>query len=123
KWLQDLRDAQLPSGAYPSIAPTVPGVFDGGTDNTGWSDAGVNVAWQLWKAYDDTALLAEHYASMKAFVDFTITTSNGNLRNGGSYNDWLNLDDNTPSNLLGTAFYAKSARQLSEIAAELGHTA
>ncbi|RIJ77304.1 alfa-L-rhamnosidase, partial [Nakamurella silvestris] len=123
KWLQDLRDAQLANGSYTSVAPTVPNNFDGGNGDSGWADAGVNVPWQIWQAYGDTTLINEHYASMKKFVDYLTSTAAAGIRQGGQYNDWLNLDDNTPSDLIGTAFYAKDARQLSQMAAAIGKTA
>jgi alpha-L-rhamnosidase len=123
KWLQDLRDTQRADGAYPSVAPVVPNAFDGGFGNTGWADAGVNVPWTLWQAYGDTQVIRDHYASMVKFLDYLVATSPGLVRGGGDYGDWLNLDDPTPGEVLGTAFFAKDARQLSEMAAAIGNDA
>ncbi|GAA0573006.1 family 78 glycoside hydrolase catalytic domain [Kribbella sandramycini] len=123
KWLQDLRDSQAADGSYPSVAPTVPNAFDGGLGNAGWADAGVNVPWTLWQAYGDTTVVQDHYASMTKYVDYLASHSPGLIRGGGDYGDWLNLDDPTPGDLIGTAFMAKGARQLSEMAAALGKSA
>ncbi|ADB29390.1 alpha-L-rhamnosidase [Kribbella flavida DSM 17836] len=123
KWLQDLRDTQRADGAYASVAPTVPNSFDGGMGNAGWADAGVNVPWTLWQAYGDTSVIRQHYASMTRYVDYLVASSNGLIRGGGDYGDWLNLDDPTPGELIGTSFVAKGARQLSQMAAAIGHTA
>ncbi|WP_238161790.1 family 78 glycoside hydrolase catalytic domain [Kribbella antibiotica] len=123
KWLQDLRDSQTADGAYPSVAPTVPNSFDGGQGNAGWADAGVNVPWTLWQAYGDTNVIREHYASMARYVDYLASHSPGLIRGGGDYGDWLNLDDPTPGDLIGTAFMAKGARQLSQMAAAIGNSA
>jgi alpha-L-rhamnosidase len=123
KWLQDLRDSQAPSGAYASVAPTVPNSFDGGLGNAGWADAGVNVPWTLWQAYGDTAVIRQHYDSMRRYVDYLVATSDGLIRGGGDYGDWLNLDDPTPGELIGTSFIAKGARQLSQMAAAIGNDA
>ena len=123
KWLQDLRDSQNAAGAYASVAPTVPNSFDGGLGNAGWADAGVNVPWTLWQAYGDTAVIRQHYDSMRRYVDYLAASSTNFIRGGGDYNDWLNLDDPTPTELIGTAFVAKGARQLSQMAAAIGITA
>ncbi|MFC9687229.1 family 78 glycoside hydrolase catalytic domain [Kribbella sp. NPDC056951] len=123
KWLQDLRDSQAADGSYPSVAPTVPNSFDGGLGNAGWADAGVNVPWTLWQAYGDTNVIRTHYASMARYVDYLASHSPGLIRGGGDYGDWLNLDDPTPGDLIGTAFMAKGARQLSQMAAAIGNSA
>jgi alpha-L-rhamnosidase len=123
KWLQDLRDSQGANGAYASVAPTVPNSFDGGLGNAGWADAGVNVPWTLWQAYGDTSVISQHYDSMRRYVDYLVASSNGLIRGGGDYGDWLNLDDPTPGDLIGTSFIAKGSRQLSQMAAAIGNTA
>jgi alpha-L-rhamnosidase len=123
KWLQDLRDSQNAAGAYASVAPTVPNSFDGGMGNAGWADAGVNVPWTLWQAYGDTSVIRQHYDSMRRYIDYLAASSNGFIRGGGDYGDWLNLDDPTPGELIGTSFVAKGARQLSQMAAAIGNTA
>ncbi len=123
KWLQDLRDTQRADGAYASVAPTVPESFDGGMGNAGWADAGVNVPWTLWQAYGDTEVIREHYDSMRRYVDYLEASSTGFIRGGGDYGDWLNLEDPTPGDLIGTSFVAKGARQLSQMAAAIGLTA
>ena len=123
KWLQDLRNSQAPSGAYASVAPTVPNSFDGGLGNAGWADAGVNVPWTLWQAYGDTSVIEQHYDSMKRYVDYLAANSPGFIRGGGDYGDWLNLEDPTPGELIGTSFVAKGARQLSQMATAIGNTA
>ncbi|GAA0610570.1 family 78 glycoside hydrolase catalytic domain [Kribbella sandramycini] len=132
KWLRDLRTEQQwnpgnPNlhGAYPSVAPTVPEAIDGGLGNAGWMDAGIHVPWTLWQAYGDTAIIDEHYWSMALYADYLERTDDGFIRHGGMYNDWLNLDaaPGTPAELVGTAFYAKSIRELSQMATATGRTA
>ena len=142
KWLQDLEDAQAESGALPPIAPNTDAVKtnDGGP---AWADAGVIVPWTLYLAYHDTRLLAERYGMMTRFVDYLIQTSPGYIRVNqtvdewkgvdewlwGGFGDWLALDGSgrtdggTPKDLIGAAFFAYSARLLSQIAAALGKSA
>lgn len=123
KWLQDLRDTQRDDGAFASIAPVVPNTFDAGYANTGWSDAGVNVPWTLWQAYGDRGVIEENYSAMSKYVDYVVRTSDHYIRGGGNYGDWLNLDDPTPGDVVGTAFLAKDARQLSQMAKAVGDDA
>jgi len=120
KWLADLRDAQSANGAYPDIAPRK----CCGDGASGWADAGITVPYTLWKRYGDTKVLADHYDSMRRYVDYVRATSNGLLRpEAGPYLDWLNLDDPTPAGVIGTAYAAYSTRLFAEMAAALGHTA
>ncbi|MFK4088367.1 glycoside hydrolase family 78 protein [Kribbella sp. NPDC020789] len=123
KWLRDLRLEQRSGGQYPSVAPTIPEQFDGGNNNAGWADAGVNLPWTLWQAYGDTAIISEQFDSMKRYVD-SLAPASGFIRHGGDYNDWLALESEASDPyLIGTAFYAKSARQLSQLATAIGRTA
>lgn len=121
KWLQDLRDTQGADGSFPGVAPVIPGRFDGGYGRAGWADAGVHVPYSIWQAYGDTEVLLDSYDSMKRYVDYLEATSTGHIRNVGGYNDWLNLDDDTPATVIDTAFLAKGTREFAEMAQALGH--
>lgn len=121
KWLQDLRDTQNAEGSFPGVAPIIPGRFDGGYGRAGWADAGVHVPYSIWKAYGDTQVLADSYDSMKRYVDYLDASAVGHIRNVGGYNDWLNLDDDTPATVIDTAFLAKGTREFAEMAQALGH--
>ncbi|WP_082008380.1 family 78 glycoside hydrolase catalytic domain [Microbacterium mangrovi] len=122
KWLQDLRDTQNSAGAYPGVAPIIPGRFDGGYGSAGWADAGIHVPYSVWKAYGDTQVIRDGYDSMKRYVDYLQASSSGNIRNVGGYNDWLNLDDDTPATVIDTAFMARSTREFAEMAQAIGRT-
>lgn len=120
KWLQDLRDTQNEAGAFPGVAPIIPGRFDGGYGPAGWADAGVHVPWAVWQAYGDTKVIDENYDAMKRYVDYLDRDSTNHIRSTGGYLDWLNLDDNTPADVLDTAFVAKSTREFAQMAAAVG---
>ncbi len=51
KWLDDVADAQHPSGAFSDIAPRLNVPWAGAP---AWGDAGVIVPWTLHKMYGDT---------------------------------------------------------------------
>ena len=117
KWLVDLADAQLPSGAYPDVAPTI-GVS--GSGNAGWADAGVLVPWLIHERTGSVAVVERQYDSMLRFVRFLETDHVGGLRHGGRYGDWLALEDPASLELIGTAYLAHSAALFVRMARLLG---
>ncbi|HET6627015.1 MAG TPA: glycoside hydrolase family 78 protein [Nocardioidaceae bacterium] len=120
KWLQDLRDAQRGDGAVTDVVPYVPVV---GAGNAGWGDAAVTVPYTVWQTYGDTEVIEESYGSMTAWIDYLEKNSDNYIRPDSGYGDWLNLDDNTPRDLIGTAYFAHVSRLLSEMAEAIGKDA
>jgi len=129
KWQQDLADAQHGNGKVPVIVPN-PTRWE--LDSAWWSDAIVICPWTIYRCYGDTTLLAQHYDSMRRFIEYERRCARDFLRgrptNGawGGFGDWLALDggDNfsgrTPRDLIGAACFAFSVRLLSRIAGALG---
>jgi alpha-L-rhamnosidase len=121
KWLDDVADAQLPSGAFSDIAPRLN--FPG-AGAPAWGDAGVIVPWTLWKMYGDRGVPRRHLAAMTAWMDFIERGNPGYLRTrelGHSYNDWLApVSDDTPRELLATAYWAYDAALMAELADAAG---
>jgi alpha-L-rhamnosidase len=140
KWIQDMADAQLASGAIPSVAPVISTLnkSDGGA---AWSDAFIIVPWTIWQHYGDTRVLATHYTAMCRYMDYLTSRSKDLIRllpderelpkaqqewQLGGYGDWLAQDGSTdkrgftPRDLLGTAFLAYDAHLMSQIATALG---
>jgi alpha-L-rhamnosidase len=124
KWLDDVADAQLPSGAFTDIAPRL--TFTGAAAPA-WGDAGVIVPWTVWKMYGDTGILHRHFGAMTRWMDFLERTNPDYLRSrelGNSYNDWLAPGaDDTPRELLATAYWAYGASLMAEIADAIGRPA
>ena len=139
KWIQDMADTQLDSGAIPATAPVPPMLqeFDGGA---AWSDAFIIVPWTIWQQYGDTSILKKHYPAMCRYMDYLVENSPGLIRllpnekeltepNEewliGGFGDWLAQDGTTdrfgltPKALIGTAFLAQDARMMTQIAAAL----
>jgi len=131
KWLQDLEDSQSAEGSLPPTAPNTAAVRTG-DGGPAWADAAVIVPWNMYLAYADRRIMADRYGMMKRFVDWIGTTSPDQVRANpahtpwGGFGDWLALDGSgrtdggTPKELIGTAFYAHSARLLSQMADVLG---
>ena len=121
KWLRDLRESQREDGAVPSV---VPNLFKWGGGAAVWADAAVRIPWIIYQRYADLAILQECYDSMKKWVDYQKNTSNKLIRPETSYGDWLALSKvKTPSELIGTAMFAETARIVGETAALLGKKA
>ncbi|HEO69639.1 MAG TPA: hypothetical protein ENN80_00130 [Candidatus Hydrogenedentes bacterium] len=125
KWMQDLRDAQVPEGAYPDYAPYP--MQHGGSGKpyaTAWTDAGVIVPWEIYTAYGDERLLREHYASVQQFIEFRRTTSPDYMGKqlGNGWGDWLAMGETTPLPFIDHCYYAWSTHLAAQIADVLGET-
>jgi alpha-L-rhamnosidase len=123
KWLDDVADAQLPSGAFTDVAPSLTLTLTS-AGAPAWGDAGVIVPWTVWKMYGDTAVLDRHFGAMTRWMDFLERANPDYLRArelGNSYNDWLAPgDDDTPHELLATAYWAHDTALMAEIADATG---
>ncbi len=118
KWERDM----LADGQFSNAAP---GWYSGDSGGTGggWGDAGVNVPFVLWQSYGDTDILRASYAGMTKWIDFLQSQSPGLITNGGvsAPGDWKSAGEGTPQDLIATAYFAYDTRQLSLIAAAIGH--
>lgn len=121
KWLDDVADAQFPSGAFSDIAPRL---NIGWAGAPAWGNAGVIIPWTLYKMYGDSSILRRHLPAMSAWMDFLERGNPGYLRThdlGNSYNDWLAPgDDATSAELLATAYWAHDAALMAEITEAIG---
>lgn len=138
KWMNDVSDAQTPTGELPMVAPDVvhepdnPNPSDGGP---AWAEAGIICPWTVYLCYGDRGILAEHYDMMRRFVESLKASAEDYIRclPGCGYwegfGDWLALDGCkdrfglTPKDLIGTAFFAYAARLMNRIAKVLGKEA
>ena len=122
KWLDDVTDAQLPSGAFPDFAPLLGHSRPGAP---AWGDAGVVVPWTIYKMYGDKAVLERKFQAMTAWMDFLDAANPDRLRArglGNNYGDWLApKGDLTPRTLLATAYWAYDATLMAEVARVLGY--
>lgn len=129
KWMKDVAADQLPNGIVPWV---VPDLYHNGLASPGWSDAATIVPWTMYLAYGDKQILADQYASMKAWVDYIRGISPENLWiPASSFGDWLfySLNDDrdgrsavTDKNLIAQCFYACSTENLMKAAEVLKKT-
>ncbi|WP_269525309.1 family 78 glycoside hydrolase catalytic domain [Coraliomargarita parva] len=127
KWMVDLDDARDPDGLFPWVAPRVLRAREGGdfwnSCSPGWTDAGVICPWLIYEAYEDKTQLAEHYPQMKALVEWYRKNSRPDLlppENYACLGDWLNIDAETPKDLIRTAYFARTTEYTAKAARVLG---
>lgn len=126
-WLEDLAQDQRQDGAVPHVVPNVLGEKSCGS--AAWGDAATVVPWTLYQCYGDERVLRRQYPSMRRWLDFIASQSNGYLWSGGwHFGDWLGLDAKegdyvgaTDKTLIATAYYAYSTRLTMKAAAVLGY--
>jgi len=142
KWLQDLRDEQADSGAFPKVAPD-PGLARPDNPNpalcnynsyletdmgAGWSDAALICPWTIYQCYGNADILEASYQSMAKYMAFLerhkvkdFIRAHPDVDSHGGLGDWLALDEReTPKDLIGTAYYANNADIMARTAVVLG---
>ncbi|MCW1886418.1 glycoside hydrolase family 78 protein [Luteolibacter flavescens] len=117
KWMQDMVDAQNPSGGFPGMAPVYHDMW-----SPGWADAGVIVPWTLYRMYGDTRSAEEHFEAIRKHLALYRAKAPQDLGPNEGFGDWLAVGGDTPKDLLGTAYHAHSNKLASELAAALGKT-
>lgn len=124
-WLATMRDDQLDDGRIPHV---IPDILKGAAGSPGWMDAATIMPWEIYVRTGDKEILEENYDMMLSLVDWYRRKSpEGIVRQIGGFGDWLqpNTEEkkgDTPSHLLGSAFYAKSLKIIADSAAVLGKT-
>ena len=131
RWLRDIADAQKPDGSVPDIAPAYWPIY---SDNVVWPSTSVIIPEMLREQFDDTRIIATHYASMKHWLDFMSGFMKDGLISRDSYGDWcvppeeltmIHSQDparNTDKTLLATAFFYHDYKLMEYYATMLGQT-
>lgn len=122
KFTRDIREAQMPSGAYADYSP---GVDRANGSTAGWADAGIIIPWTTYIQYGDTGILEENWTSMQKWMNHLETTNPNYLwlhDRGGDYGDWLAIGSVTSKDLIATAYWAYDASLMSKMATVLGKT-
>ena len=136
-WLRDLAADQTDQGIVPLYVPHVdiPGPFGGDPiAQAGWGDAAVIVPWVLYQRFGDLEVLRRQYASMCRWVDgLTARLGTAGLFNDPPFQlgDWLDPAAppenptlaSTDAYLVATAYRARVAQILSQVAMLLGDEA
>jgi alpha-L-rhamnosidase len=123
KWLTDMADAQDAEGRIPSVVPHIKSFYPEG--GPAWADAAVICPWTIYLCYGDTKILEQCWPMMTRFMTFLEQHSKNFIRadehwKWKGYGDWLSMNAETPSDFIGTAFYAHCASLMAKIARVLG---
>ena len=138
KWLNDLEADQLADGSVPHVVPYCNVYWSGpdGYNAAAWSDVAVIAPWEMYVAYGDKKILADHYKAMKKWVGYMIAecekNGGGAIKHpwtDGGYGDWLSLEDLdkeesfglTDTGLVSTAFFINGVRTLMKVNRILGY--
>jgi alpha-L-rhamnosidase len=134
KWLKDLAADQYADGSVPWVVPDVatkPEKPAAGA--AGWGDAATVIPWNLYLAYGDRRLLEAQYESMERWVQFQRARAGEDLIWDGDehFGDWLDFfgaakktsRGSTSTDLIATAYFARSTDILRRAAAVLGKEA
>lgn len=117
--IQNMKDAQHPSGLVPDIAPEYI-KFDGPfVDSPEWGSTAILDTWFLYESYGDTAMIHKTYNMMTWYADFLGTRAESHLLNYG-LGDWLDLGNVTPKGLTATAYYFHCVKALAKMAHLIG---
>lgn len=123
RWILSVRDAQGADGNYCDFIPKVgvpPMGSDLGGGAMGWTEVGIVLPWQVYQQYGDLQFIRDHYASMKAYMNYLDNRSVNGIQPGSGYGDWLAIDQtNTP--LTNTAYWGYDALLMAKMAAALGY--
>jgi alpha-L-rhamnosidase len=126
KWLVDVDDSQNEDGVFSTISPTPKKHRHGNGGVPAWSDAGVICPWTIYLMYGDKRILEQHLPAMMRWVDWCQIHSTNLIRDhdrGSDYGDWLSQGEDTPKDLIGTAFFAYSTSLVAKACAATGDTA
>lgn len=133
KWLQDLKTEQTATGAIPFVIPARKGITPTMTTSC-WGDSCILVPWALYRANGDRSILGRQYPGMKKYLADTrrwaalslpLHGSSYILRLPFQFGDWCAPYGSVQDWLkrgpwVGTAYFYRSARIMSEIALILG---
>lgn len=79
KWLQSVRDDQLPDGRISNFAPDGRRIalhpddhLNVLTGSSGWGDAIVAVPWEMYQAYGDRSVLADNWDAARRWVEWVL---------------------------------------------------
>ena len=115
------EDSQSANGSFAVVAPDM----SVGSGGTAWGDAGWICPYNIYRAYGDTNVIADHYAAMQKDGQFDAVnaTSFEIASLPGDFGDWLNLGGGATATVMDTAFYAYYAQAMAEMAQAIGRTA
>jgi alpha-L-rhamnosidase len=118
KWLNDLKDEMRPSGELPGIVPSSGWGYEWG-NGPAWDSAYILIPWYMYEYLGDTRVLAEHYPTMKRYVDYLTSRAKGQIVSIG-LGDWAPWKTETPVPVTSTGYYYRDVLVIRDAARILG---
>ena len=85
KWMDDIREAQLPNGCIPDVAPPYWRLYN---DNVTWPACLTFIPNWLHLHYGDTATITRTYPAIRRWIDHMLEMVNDGLITRDIYGDW-----------------------------------
>ncbi len=127
KYMTDVRDAQLPNGEVPNIAPTVDINLDRlfmprnfmltFSNYAGYGDGIFLIPYRIYTQYGRTDVIEENYEAMQRYISFLMTNGTQPCHLA----DYLAVEP-TPAGVVADAYYAYDFALLAEMAEAIGKT-
>ena len=125
KLIQDMKEAQLPNGMVPDIAPELVVFRDGFRDSPEWGSAAVILPWLIYTWYGDEGIVKDAYPMIQKYVAYLKSKSTNNIVSHG-LGDWYDYGPKepgeaqlTPKALTATAIYYYDVLLLQKMASLL----
>ncbi|MFJ6533913.1 family 78 glycoside hydrolase catalytic domain [Microbacterium sp. NPDC091662] len=134
-WLRDVEADQLPDGTVPWFVPVIPShkVWSPIRAGAAWGDVATLLPWTLYQRFGDEGVLATQFESARRWVDKVESLAGPDRlwNEGFQLGDWLDPaappqdpgDARTDRYLVATAYFARSARAVADMARVLGRSA
>lgn len=134
-WLRDVEADQLPDGTVPWFVPVIPAHKTWSPIRAGaaWGDVATLLPWTLYRRFGDEGVLATQFESARRWVDKVDSLAGPDRlwNEGFQLGDWLDpaappqdpSDARTDRYLVATAYFARSARAVADMAEVLGRRA
>ncbi len=122
--MQNFDDMQDPAGNIGWLVPASPG-----SDNVDplWGGSFLLIEYDMFQQYDDLAVISRDYGNMAAYVDDLAgqIAPHGYIYQGQTWGDWVVPPNANPpsSEMLGSMFLYREAKDLAIMAAAIGNTA
>lgn len=125
KWLRDMADSQEEDGSISDVSPNYWPIYK---DNVTWPSASVIIPEALYDEYGDVGVVAEHYPSMKKWMDLMQTYVKDGILGEDTYGDWccppespelIHSNDplrKTACNVLSTTYFYGNLRLMEKYA-------
>ncbi len=122
KWLNDIKDAQRPSGEIPGAVPTSGFGYNWG-NGPAWDSALIMIPYGIYRYTGDKSAVVQMWETMKKYMGFLESMSEDYIISFG-LDDWLRPEGTVacPVEITDTAYYYRFACIMAECASLLGET-